>query len=134
MSDNVIIFICEMLLPLSMVIIGLIMWRFTPAMNHFIGYRTVLSMRNDATWYTVQRIFGKLAVISGTVMVVITAIAGSFMVALNVSEDTAAVVCITVTGVQVAAMLVDTAVTEKRLRQMFNKDGTPKAADKGEQH
>lgn len=54
-------FFCDLLIPLSMIVCGRILWKYPPkSINGLIGYRTGRSMKNMDTWFFAQIYCGRL--------------------------------------------------------------------------
>ena len=55
------IFVCDLLIPVIMIIAGNMMWKHAPKkINGIIGYRTARSMKNIDTWKFAQEHCGRL--------------------------------------------------------------------------
>ena len=53
--------ICDMIIPIAMVIVGRTMWKHCPKnINGMSGYRTTCSMKNMDTWKLAHDYCGKL--------------------------------------------------------------------------
>ena len=53
--------ICDMIIPIVMVIVGRMMWKHCPKyINGMLGYRTTRSMKNMDTWKFAHDDCGKL--------------------------------------------------------------------------
>ena len=69
----VLMFVCNLLLPLIMVIAGYFMYKHSPKdINGIIGYRTKLSMKNQETWDFAQKFCGKLWLKIGGIMLLLS--------------------------------------------------------------
>ena len=54
-------FVCDLLIPILMIIVGNMMWKHPPKkINGIIGYRTARSMRNMDTWKFAHEYCGRL--------------------------------------------------------------------------
>ena len=66
----IVIFICDLLIPLLMIIGGLCMNKKTPKkINNNVGYRTKRSMKNIETWNFANKLCGKLWWIIGAIII-----------------------------------------------------------------
>ncbi len=119
------IFVCDIIIPLMMMVAGYIMWKHTPKkINNFIGYRTSRSMQNTDTWKFAHEHCGKRWFVIGLVMLLPSiAVHIPFY---NSTEDTLGVVCIIAMAIQLIALLASIFPTEKALKNTFNDDGTRK--------
>ncbi|MBO5057040.1 MAG: SdpI family protein [Lachnospiraceae bacterium] len=54
-------FVCDLLIPVFMIICGRMMWKNSPkSINGIIGYRTTRSMQNKDTWRFAHDYCGRL--------------------------------------------------------------------------
>lgn len=54
-------FVCDLLIPILMIVAGNMMWKHAPKeINGLIGYRTTRSMKNADTWKFAQDYCGRL--------------------------------------------------------------------------
>ncbi len=118
-------FICDMLIPVTMIIFGRVMWKHCPEkINGYFGYRTDMSMKNKDTWKYGNEYVGKIWWITGWILCVL-----SLLVHIPIYGETVgligmvgAVVC----AVQIAVMLMTIIPTERALKKRFDKNGTQK--------
>ena len=63
--------VCDLIIPLMMIIAGWMMWKHTPMhINRWYGYRTALSMKNEQTWKFAHMYAGRLWCIMGIVLLI----------------------------------------------------------------
>ena len=75
-----ILLICNLLIPVIMLITGKLMWKHYPKnINGFIGYRTTRSMMNMDTWNFANEYCGHLWYKMGIVMLVLSIIISIFI-------------------------------------------------------
>lgn len=125
MGENVILLFCVMLMPITMVITGLVVWK-CPAEYKGLGYRTAMSEKNPLTWRMAQIVGGKAFFFCYLPLVPISAIAQSVPIIYHFSEDLATIVCVFVVFLQVIMMAVAVGITESTLKKHFDKNGNPK--------
>lgn len=115
--------ICNLIIPLIMVIAGGLMWKRCPKeINRIIGYRTKRSMKNDDTWKFAHSFCGKLWWIMGLIIVVPS---GAVMIPFfNGTYETIGIASLVVVIVQLIALIVSFIPTEMALKKTFNDDGT----------
>lgn len=126
MSDNVIVAAADMLLPLTMLGLGLTIWLKRPCYGEVLSYRTKTSLKSKETWERAQEVFGRLCTITFAVLSFLSLIAGIFPIAVNIDDNVCGIICLIVTSVQGLAVLAVIAVTEGVVRREFDKDGTRK--------
>ncbi len=125
MSDNVVLLLCDMLMPIVMILTGLFIWKF-PSEYGGLGYSTPMSQKNALTWKTAQIISGKSFFFTFLALLPISIIAQAIPLILHLSENTGAVICMIVTAVQVLAIIIPVTITERTLSRCFDKDGNPR--------
>ena len=118
-------FICNLLIPIIMVIAGLLMWIKCPKeINSFFGYRTTRSMINTDTWKFAHNYCGRLWFILGLITLIPTVIAQ--IPFYNSSEKVIGIVGTIIMTVQCAILIISIFPTEIALKRTFNDEGTRK--------
>ena len=117
--------LCDLIIPIVMVIAGRMMWKHCPKhINSMLGYRTTRSMKNMDTWKFAHEYCGKLWWKLGWLIMILTAL---MYIPLYQSNDNmigiAGVVLITI---QCTVLIISIYPTEKALKEHFNDDGTRK--------
>ena len=123
MGDNVIIAVVDMLLPLTMLGLGLMIWLTKPGYGDILGYRTTWSLKSKETWERAQFLFGKICTIVYAVISVISLICG--IVPIIWKSDIGIITCVLYL-VQFVSVFVIIRVTDGIVAREFNKDGTRK--------
>lgn len=119
------IFICDLLIPISMFIGGLIMAKHCPQnINRLLGYRTPRSMINMDTWKFAHQYCGKIWWKVGLITFVITVLI--HLPFYHSSEDTIGILSLVVMFIQITALIAPIFPTECALKNTFNDDGTRK--------
>ena len=118
--------VCDLLIPLSMIIAGWVMWKHTPKrINRWYGYRTELSMKNEQTWKFAHTHAGKVWCIMGIVMLIPSILA--FVPFYYSSNKVVGIVGAIVTTVQVIALIASVFPTEAALARTFDENGERKS-------
>lgn len=109
-------------IPVIMVVVGkLYRDKASGEINHFIGYRTTRSMKNDETWKFAHKYFSKMWYKLGLVMIPISIL--PMLLVIGKDEDTignlGAIICL----FQIVPILVSIVLTEKALKDNFDEDG-----------
>lgn len=117
--------LCDLIIPIVMVIAGRMMWKHCPKhINSMLGYRTTRSMKNMDTWKFAHEYCGKLWWKLGWLIMILTAL---MYISLYQGNDNmigiAGVVLITI---QCTVLIISIYPTEKALKEHFNDDGTRK--------
>lgn len=114
---------CDLIIPITMIISGIIMQKHCPKhINGLLGYRTTRSMKNMDTWKFAHDFCGRLWWKIGAVMLLLS-------VAVHIpfyhsDETTLGIVELVVMTIQCIALIVPIFLTEKALKNTFNPDGT----------
>jgi len=111
------------MLPLIILAFGLFTRIGLPRrVNWFIGYRTSLACKNQDTWAFAHRYWGKLMIVFGFILTVLS-IVGMLLIARGVF----ALDPVLISGISaiaaLAAVIVSIIPTEMALRKAFDKNG-----------
>jgi len=118
MNIWVCMFICNLIVPLMMVVFGIIFIKNPPKkINWIYGYRTKLSMKNEETWKFAHEYCGMLWEKIGTIIGIITVIAMLLIkeYSNNMIEMIGMVICM----IQCAIIVSTAFFVEKKLRDKF---------------
>lgn len=114
----IMMFICNLLMPVLMLAAGYMMDRHTPKkINGIYGYRTARSMKNMETWNYAHHYFGKLWMRCGALT-----LAPSVLVQLpfiHSTENCIGIVTTIITAIQLVVLMIPVFLTEKALRRKF---------------
>lgn len=115
--------ICDLLVPLTMVIGGYLMWKHPPkTINGLMGYRTSRSMKNMDTWKFAHEYAGRLWWKIGWVILL-----PSFAIHIPVygaSDDMIGLVGGILVTIQIIILIGSIYPTENALKKNFNDDGS----------
>lgn len=118
-------FLCNLLIPLVMLIAGHYMQKCPPKkINGYIGYRSSMAKKNKDTWLFAHMYCGTLWKTLGAVLLI-----PSILVQLPIihaSDDVIGIMTAIPESVQVVVMLVSIAIVEKALRKTFDSNGIKK--------
>ena len=117
--------LCDMLVPIVMVIVGRMMWKHCPKhINSLVGYRTTRSMKNMDTWQFAHDYCGKLWWKVGWVTTIASALI--HIPLYHSDENTIGIAGLILVAIQCFVMVASIYPTEKALKKHFNDDGTRK--------
>ena len=117
------ILICDLLVPVTMLVGGIIMSKHHPKqINGLFGYRTAHSMQNVDTWKFAHNYCGRVWWKVGLITFVITIL--SHLPFYNSNEDVIGIVSLVVMTVQIITLIIPVFMTESALKKTFNEDGT----------
>lgn len=115
-------FICNLLIPATMIITGYFMYKKPPKdINGVIGYRTPMSSKNMDTWKFAHDYCGRLWLKIGIILLV-----PSIIVQIpfaNSDENTVGVLTLIIEGVQLVFLIGSILPVERALKRTFDKNG-----------
>ena len=115
----------NLLVPLIMVLFGLYFVKKAPKnINYIFGYRTDMSMKNKDTWSFAHKYCGKLWLIIGTLLLLVTLVAACLLI--GKAEDTVGNVSLIICMLQLIFLIIPIIPTEMALRRTFDKNGNRK--------
>lgn len=126
MGDNVTLMLESLILPVTMMLTALFIWKFPAEFRGLFAYHTVYAEKSPATWAAAQYYFGKVGFFSNLAALVLSIAAYVPVFIIDSFESKGGVVCMIVTMVQVAVVFVDMFATEGMLKKHFDRDGNPK--------
>ena len=116
-------FVCNLLIPVLMIVCGKMMWKHSPKnINGIIGYRTTRSMKNMDTWRFAHDYCGKLWWKIGCVMIIPSALI--HIPLYHSDKNTIGFAGLILVTIQCFIMVGSIYPTEKALKIYFNDDGT----------
>lgn len=111
--------VCVLLIPLTMIIMGLIYFKggYPKKINYSSGYRTKLSMRNQNTWSFAQKLCGKVWFITGLIIVLPSVAPMLFVISSKADDIGCTGGCVAV--VQILIMMLSIIPIESALKKKF---------------
>lgn len=110
--------ICDLLIPILMIILGRMMWKHAPQhINGIVGYRTKRSMQNMDTWKYAHDYCGRLWWKIGWIILLPSAVI--HVPIYNSSENTIGSAGAIICTVQCVALIVPIFFTERALKRKF---------------
>lgn len=115
--------ICDLIIPIIMLVAGRMMWKHCPKqINRVIGYRTARSMKNMDTWKFAHEYCGQLWWRIGLIMIVPSVV---IHIPFYHSDDNIiGIVALILVAIQVIVLIASIFPTEAALKKRFNDDGT----------
>lgn len=133
MTDNVICAIANMLLPLTLLGMGAIIWKTKPGYKDMFAYHTTTAEKNEAMWNRAQELFGRICTITYAVLSAVTLICGLIPVICRLDKSIGTIICSFLCVANVVPMFVFIGIVEVTLKKEFDKDGNRKRGDINEQ-
>lgn len=117
------LFVCSLLVPLSMIILGYT-WKDNPPKDRqgISGYRTTMSRLNDETWKYAHKCWGRMNLTLG----IIQAILSLFVLILVKDYTNFEMISVYLVFLQLGIMVLTIIPTEFLLHKHFTKQGMKK--------
>lgn len=127
MGFAIFLLICNLLIPIIMLGVGLMFEKTSPGkINHFYGYRTKMSMLNQDTWTFAHSYCGRLWKKIGIIMLPLSILASLPMFWMK-SDDGQGILTCVIEGLQIVILLVSIYPVERALKQNFDEKGNRKS-------
>ena len=122
MGFRIFMLIVVLLIPLTMLFFGWLLFRRTPKeISYVFGYRTKRSMRNEETWKFANQYFGKLWYLCGLLSVPLSVIA--IAIVFGKGLGTVGTVGGIITMLQMLPLIGAIVPTESELKKNFDENG-----------
>lgn len=118
-------FVCDLLIPILMIVIGRIMWKHPPRkINDVVGYRTPRSTQNMDTWKFAHDYCGRLWWKTGWIILIPSVLI--HFPFYNSSKDIIGTVGGILCTIQCVILLISIFPTERALKRNFTDEGIRK--------
>lgn len=115
-------FLCNLLMPLIMIIGGYYMFKYPPKeINSVLGYRTKMSKKNKDTWTFAHHYCGRLWIKLGAILFIPTILVQ--LPFLDASDDMIGIVTLLIEAVQLGAIIASILTVEKALKRTSDDNG-----------
>lgn len=129
MGDLVIMLVTGLPLPITMLILGLVIWKTRPPFNDITGYRTTYSQKNERLWNMGQELFGRYCTITYAVILGLSLISGIIPIVFTMDKYTAGIINVGMWLVQFFSVFVVIFVTEGKLKRALKESGDENETD-----
>ena len=119
-----VLFLCNLLIPVVVIVTGRIMWKHPKNINGLVGYRTTRSMKNMDTWKFANEHCGRLWYKMGLFMFAFSVLVSVLL--LRTNDNTYSMISLIFVLLQCIILIVSIIPTELALKKMFYEDGTRK--------
>ncbi len=126
MENNILYLVCELPVPIIILIAGISIWKCPPGMNENFGYRTRRSQLSEETWNTAQFLYGKYSAIASSITLAATLLTRIITIIKNTGETASFVICMIITALQIALLSTVIAAIEHKLKVLYDENGKPK--------
>lgn len=114
-------FLCNLLIPVIMLVSGYFMYKHPPKINRARGFRTTRSMKSEETWLFANTLCGKLWLKVSVPVLFISVIAQ--LPFIHADKDTFGNLTLIIEMVQIMIMLILVFIVEKKLKANFDDEG-----------
>ena len=122
MVFSIFMLIMVLLIPLTMLFFGWLLFRRTPKeVNYVYGYRTKRSMMNEETWRFANQYFGKVWYLCGLISVPLSVIATALV--FGKGTETVGMIGGIITMLQMIPLVGAIISTESALKKNFDENG-----------
>lgn len=126
----ILLFLCNVLIPLMMIVIGKLFIKYPPKkINNFYGYRTSMSSKNQETWDFAHAYCGKLWWKIGWMMllaIVIVMFGVLWSGQINENETLISYASLIIMMIETAVLVGSIIPVERALKKTFDKNGKRK--------
>lgn len=130
MMFEIFLIVCNVLLPILMLVFGIVSARNAPKkINNIYGYRTRRSMLNQETWEYAHAYFGRLWKQLGGIMLPISILL-SLPILWIQNENMQGVLTVILESVQIIVMIGSIFLVERALEQKFDEQGNKREPKK----
>lgn len=115
-------FICNLLIPVIMLIGGYCMYKNPPKeINGLVGYRTTMSKKNNDTWSVAHEYCGRLWMKLGLMLLIPSIIVQIPFV--HSDDDAIVIVTLIIETIQLVVLIGSIVSVEKALKRTFDENG-----------
>ena len=117
MGETIIIAVVNMLTPLTLLGLGLVIWKTRPPFGDMFGYKSKQSLKSPEAWEIAQAVFGRSCTLTYTVLSPLTLIASLLPLFVKFDELGVSILVMAVNFVDVIAFATVIGVTESTVKK-----------------
>ena len=122
MGSEIVIFTCNLIIPIIMLFFGIKFKNNSPKnINGIYGYRTSMSMKNKETWEFAHQYCGQLWIKMGFIILIISILIS--LIAFKCDDKVQGIIDLIIVTIQTIALIVSIFPVEKELKKNFDKNG-----------
>ncbi len=118
MGEKVIIAVCNMFLPLTILGLGLMIWKTRPPFGDMFGYRTTQSQKSPEAWELAQALFGRYCTLTYAVLCALTLIASVAPLIFKLDELAVSWIFTVTNLVNFIALFVIIGITDSKVKKL----------------
>ena len=128
-SELVILMVVGLMLPLTMLGMGLLIWKTKPPYKDMFGYNTTYSQKNERLWDMGQELFGRYCTITYSVITVLSILCGLIPIVFDINFYIGELIEMIIYLVQFFSVFAVIGVTDGKLKRALKKEETEKQDD-----
>ena len=117
MGEAIIVAVVNMLTPLTLLGLGLVIWKTRPPFGDMFGYRTKQSQKSPEAWEIAQAVFGKYCTLTYAVLSALTLISSLIPLFLKFDDLGMSILCMVINFVNVIAFAFVVGITESTIKK-----------------
>ena len=121
-GELVILMAVGLMLPLTMLGMGLLIWKTKPPYKDMLGYNSAYSQKNERLWNMGQELYGKYCTITYTVILILSILGGLVPIFFDIDHSIGQLINIVIELVQFLSVFVVIGVTDGKLKKAMKKD------------
>lgn len=120
MGETIIIAVVNMLTPLTLLGLGLVIWKTRPPFGDMFGYRTKQSQKSPEAWELAQAVFGRYCTLTYAVLSALTLISSLIPLFVRLDDLGRSILFMVINFVDVVALAFVIGVTESTVKKNTN--------------
>lgn len=121
-SELVILMVVGLMLPLTMLGMGLLIWKTKPPYKDMFGYNTAYSQKNERLWAMGQELFGRYCTITYSVITVLSILCGLIPIVFDINFYIGELIEMIIYLVQFISVFAVIGVTDGKLKKAMKNE------------
>lgn len=121
-SELVILMVVGLMLPITMLGMGLLIWKTKPPYKDMFGYNSTYSHKNERLWNMGQELFGRYCTITYTVIIVLSILCGLIPIVFDINFYIGELMDMFMYLVQFLSVFAVIGVTDGKLKRALKKE------------
>ena len=121
-SELVILMVVGLMLPLTMLGMGLLIWKTKPPYKDMFGYNTTYSQKNERLWDMGQELFGRYCTITYSVITVLSILCGLIPIVFDINFYIGELIEMIIYLVQFFSVFAVIGVTDGKLKKAMKNE------------
>ena len=122
MGDLVIMLVVGLMLPITMLGMGLLIWKTNPPYKDMFGYNSTYSQKNERLWKMGQELFGRYCTITYTVILIASILGGLVPIIFDINFYIGELINMFIYLAQFLSVFAVIGVTDGKLKKAFKEE------------